>query len=69
MIYANLPLHFFIYLRNFYACVQNLDGVLKMKKLQKLVMKALEESGITDDETQLIKELESKVSLYFKWQF
>lgn len=44
-----------------YACVQNPDGVLKMRKLRKLVMKGLAESGITDDETQLSEKLEHKV--------
>lgn len=44
----------------YYAWVQN-DGVLKMRKLKKLVLKALEESGITDDETKLSNKLEHKV--------
>lgn len=51
-----------LFLGNFYACVQNPDGVLKMRKLRKLVIKALEESGITGDETQLSEKLEHKVS-------
>ncbi|CAN6680803.1 unnamed protein product [Malus baccata var. baccata] len=38
------------------------DGVLKMRKLKKLVLKALEESGITDDETKLSNKLEHKIN-------
>lgn len=44
------------------ALKSNPDGVLKMRKLRKLVIKALEESGITDDETQLSEKLEHKIN-------
>ncbi|XWS17450.1 hypothetical protein CRYUN_Cryun33cG0068900 [Craigia yunnanensis] len=38
------------------------DGVLKMGKLQKLVLKALQESGVDEDKSQLIEMLEHKVT-------
>ncbi|KAF8401037.1 hypothetical protein HHK36_014340 [Tetracentron sinense] len=38
------------------------DGVLKMRKLQKLVVKALQDSGVTEDEAQLIEMLVRKIS-------
>jgi len=41
---------------------QHPDGILKMKKLRKVVLKALQESGIAVDETELSEELEKKVS-------
>jgi len=41
---------------------QNPDGVLKMRKLRKLVLKALHQSGTTEDETKLSDTLEHKVS-------
>lgn len=41
---------------------QNPDGVLKMRKLRKLVLKSLQESGVADDEAQLSDKLEHKVS-------
>ncbi|XP_050124078.1 UBP1-associated proteins 1C-like isoform X2 [Malus sylvestris] len=44
------------------------DGVLKMRKLKKLVLKALEESGITDDETKLSKKLEHKINSSSKFR-
>ncbi|KAL9440927.1 hypothetical protein AB3S75_019578 [Citrus x aurantiifolia] len=37
------------------------DGVLKLKKLKKLVLKALQESGIQEDETQLSNVIEYKI--------
>ncbi|XP_059634793.1 UBP1-associated proteins 1C [Cornus florida] len=40
----------------------NPKGVLKMKKLKKLVLKALRDSDITEDESQLINVLEHKVN-------
>lgn len=43
--------------------MQTPDGVLKLKKLKKLVLKALQESGIQEDETQLSNVIEHKVSL------
>lgn len=45
-----------------FAGRQHPDGKLKMKKLRKLVFKALQESGIVVDETELSEALE-KVSL------
>ncbi|KAJ6813564.1 UBP1-associated proteins 1C [Iris pallida] len=36
------------------------DGTMKIKKLQKLIMKALEESGVTEDEGQLQEKLMQK---------
>ncbi|KAM2218762.1 hypothetical protein TB2_017647 [Malus domestica] len=44
------------------------DGVLKMRKLKKLVLKALKESGITDDETKLNKQLEHKINSSSKFR-
>lgn len=41
---------------------QSPDGVLKMKRLRKLVLKTVRESGITEDETKLGDMLEHKVS-------
>lgn len=38
------------------------DGVLKMRKLKKLVLKAIEESGITDDEAKLSDMLDHKIN-------
>lgn len=38
------------------------EGVLKMKKLRKLVLKALKESGITDEEDQFRNTLEDKIN-------
>ncbi|TXG61613.1 hypothetical protein EZV62_012976 [Acer yangbiense] len=40
----------------------NPDGVLKMKKLRKLVLKSLKESGIQEDETQFSIMLEHKIN-------
>ncbi|OAY27089.1 UBP1-associated proteins 1C isoform X1 [Manihot esculenta] len=40
----------------------NPEGVLKMKKLKKLVLNSLGESGITEDETQLSGMLEHKIN-------
>uniref|UniRef100_A0A5B7BB12 U1-type domain-containing protein n=1 Tax=Davidia involucrata TaxID=16924 RepID=A0A5B7BB12_DAVIN len=40
----------------------NPDGVLKMRKLRKLVLQTLQEYGITEDETQLSNMLEHKVN-------
>ena len=47
----------------FYCCdvEQNPEGILKMRKLRKLVLKALRESGFTEDESQLTDALEQKV--------
>ena len=39
------------------------DGVLKIRKLKKLVLKSLKKSGITKLETELGNILEQKVSL------
>ncbi|KAF3439642.1 hypothetical protein FNV43_RR17920 [Rhamnella rubrinervis] len=44
------------------ALKSNPEGVLKMKKLRKLVHKALRESGITQDEAQLGSVLEHKIN-------
>lgn len=41
--------------------MQNSDGVLKVKKLQKLVKKSLQESGVTEDKDQLQTKLMGKV--------
>ncbi|ONH97660.1 hypothetical protein PRUPE_7G204300 [Prunus persica] len=38
------------------------DGVLKMRKLKKLVLKAIEESGRTDDEAKLSDMLDHKIN-------
>ncbi|KAI4335257.1 hypothetical protein L6164_013921 [Bauhinia variegata] len=38
------------------------DGTLKMKKLRKLVLKALQESGIVVDETELSEALQQKIN-------
>ncbi|KAF5748454.1 UBP1-associated proteins 1C [Tripterygium wilfordii] len=38
------------------------NGVLKMRKLRKHVLRSLRESGITDDEAQLMEKLEQKMS-------
>ncbi|XP_062091091.1 UBP1-associated proteins 1C [Humulus lupulus] len=38
------------------------DGVIKMKKLRKTVLKALQESGITVDEDQFKKTIEHKIN-------
>ncbi|XWS72221.1 hypothetical protein CRYUN_Cryun02cG0021300 [Craigia yunnanensis] len=38
------------------------DGVLKMRKLQKLVLKTLQESGVDDDKSQLSEMLEHKIT-------
>lgn len=38
------------------------DGVLKMRKLKKLVLNAIAESGITENEDKLSQTLEQKVS-------
>lgn len=40
----------------------NPDNVLKMRKLRKLVLKNLKESGFTQDETQLTEMLECKIN-------
>lgn len=47
---------------------QNSDGVLKLRKLQKFVQKALVDSEITLDESQVKETLEQKVrnSLYHR---
>lgn len=41
---------------------QHPDGTLKMKKLRKAILKALQESGIVVDEAELSEALEQKVS-------
>lgn len=38
------------------------DGALKMRKLKKLVLNAIAESGITDNEDKLSRTFEQKVS-------
>ncbi|XVF88838.1 hypothetical protein PTKIN_Ptkin19aG0083100 [Pterospermum kingtungense] len=38
------------------------DGVLKMRKLQKLVLKALKEFGVDEDKSQLCEMLEQKIT-------
>lgn len=38
------------------------DGVLKMRKLKNLVLNAIAESGITENEDKLSQTLEQKVS-------
>ncbi|KAE8712538.1 mitogen-activated protein kinase kinase 2 [Hibiscus syriacus] len=38
------------------------DGVLKMRKLQKRVLKALQESGVDDDKSQLSEMLQHKIT-------
>ncbi|QCD80263.1 UBP1-associated proteins 1C [Vigna unguiculata] len=38
------------------------DGILKMKKLRKVVLKALQKSGIAMDEAELSKALEQKIN-------
>ncbi|XP_057967714.1 UBP1-associated proteins 1C [Malania oleifera] len=40
----------------------NPDGALKMRRLRKLVLKALRESGITEDENQLNERLQHKIT-------
>lgn len=40
----------------------NPDGKMKMKKLKKLVMEALKQSGVTEDENQLGAKLERKIN-------
>lgn len=42
---------------------QNPDGKMKMRKLKKLVIQAIKQSGITEDENQLSEKLEQKVSV------
>ncbi|GLT61268.1 hypothetical protein SLA2020_339870 [Shorea laevis] len=44
------------------ALKSNPDGVLKIRSLRKLVLKALQESGITEDETKLSDTLEHKIN-------
>ncbi|KAG7988684.1 hypothetical protein I3843_03G200000 [Carya illinoinensis] len=44
------------------ALKSNPDGVLKTRKLRKVVLKALRESGITEDESKLIDILEHKIN-------
>ncbi|KAK9275855.1 hypothetical protein L1049_023128 [Liquidambar formosana] len=44
------------------ALRSNPDGVLKMRKLRKLVLEAIRELGITEDETQLTDMLEHKIN-------
>ena len=46
----------------FFFLWQQPDGILKMKKLKKVVLKALQESGIVVDETELSEALHQKVS-------
>jgi len=71
MIFAqNLYFWILVYTSNFrnalkcaYFCLwQHPDGILKMKKLRKFVLKAVQESGIAVDETELSEALEQKVS-------
>lgn len=40
----------------------NPDGVMKIKKLQKVIIKALRESGVTEDEGQLEEKLMQKIN-------
>ena len=42
---------------------QNPENVLKMKKLRKLVLKDLRESGFTEDKSELTDMLDQKVNL------
>lgn len=41
---------------------QNPDGILKLRKLRKLVLGSLRESGFIEDESQLADMLEQKVN-------
>lgn len=51
---------------HFFLCMwQSPDGVLRMRKLQKQVLKALQESGVVDDKSRLSEMLEHKVRLIF----
>ncbi|XVE97942.1 hypothetical protein REPUB_Repub03eG0062400 [Reevesia pubescens] len=45
------------------------DGVLKMRKLQKLVLKALQESGVDEDKSQLSEMLEHKINSSSRFTF
>ncbi|KAK2973713.1 hypothetical protein RJ640_021544 [Escallonia rubra] len=51
------------------ALKSNPDNVLKMRKLRKLLLKTLRESGFTEDESQLTDKIERKASqsLAFIW--
>ncbi|KAK8654729.1 hypothetical protein V6N13_107329 [Hibiscus sabdariffa] len=44
------------------ALKSSLDRVLKMRKLQKLVLKALQESGVDEDKSQLSEKLQHKIT-------
>lgn len=50
-----------LYFIHFFSARQNPDGVVKISKLQKLVSKSLEDSGIILDEAQLRDRLKHKV--------
>lgn len=41
---------------------QNSEGVLKLKKLKRIVLKSLNESGMVEDESQVSDTIEHKVS-------
>ena len=41
---------------------QNSDGVLKLKKLKKIVLKSVNVSGMVEDESQVSDTIEHKVS-------
>lgn len=41
---------------------QNSDGVLKLKKLKKIVLKSVNESGMVKDDSQVSDTIEHKVS-------
>ena len=55
-------LTFLLHLNVLFFLWQQPDGILKMKKLKKVVLKALQESGIVVDETELSEALHQKVS-------
>lgn len=57
-----IVLNVFMYLTICVYTGQNPEGVLKLKKLKKLVLKSLKESGITEDKSLLTEMLEQKVS-------
>lgn len=46
---------------NFFFMKQNPDGVMKMKKLKKVLLKTLKESCVTVDEEQFFDMIEKKV--------
>ncbi|PPD96990.1 hypothetical protein GOBAR_DD05939 [Gossypium barbadense] len=61
--------HAFAFMLSFRCMRQSPDGVLKMRKLEKRVLKALQESGVDEDKSQLSEILQHKITSNDRFSF